>query len=272
MIHRSLMLIVTLFIFTSCYDTAALKDLDWLQVQASSSDGSYTEAIDGTVDEILSPSAYSIVKLKGSDDFYYIAIPAKDIKVGDSIFYAPQDRVAVVTKLIKNQPSTIQVSDCDKKLAQKIENLLLKQQHSVQNSLDKLTKQVSQVSQVGGYAPRVVESSSVATQVDAQNAVKFYSVKEVLEQRKRLDGKRIMLKGKVTKIFNGFSNSSWVHLKDEGSREKDSRLVAIMASPEVNIGDVIYISAVVHIDQKLGFGLDFDVVLKRSRFVPDPNR
>ncbi len=224
----------------------------------------------GKITQIIDSSLYSFVKMEGSDEIYMVQIDRDSLRVGDDLIYLPNDKVMLVSQSIdmttKNITNTITspLYD-DKKIIKKIETLFAKQDRKIQKKLDKITTKLAST-----RYKEVATKSADESISDELLAKKYYTIKELQENKKALNNKRVDVKAKVTRIFSSFSNSSWMHLKDESDRSLGgSKVVAIVSSPEVDVGDVVTLSGVVHADQKLGFGLDFEVVLRRVRILPN---
>ena len=86
------------------------------------------------------------------------------------------------------------------------------------------------------------------------------SVAEVYSQKKELAGKGIKIRGKVVKYTGKVMGKNWLHIQDSSGTQK----LVITTEQEVKIGDMVVVNGIVAVDQELGHGYRYDVMIERA--------
>ncbi len=87
------------------------------------------------------------------------------------------------------------------------------------------------------------------------------TVAEVFKQKKKLAGKTIHVRGKVTKYSAMIMNKNWLHIQDS-SGQKD---LVVTTDQEVKVGDLVLVKGVVTLDQNLGSGYVYEVIVEKAK-------
>ncbi len=92
------------------------------------------------------------------------------------------------------------------------------------------------------------------------------TVAEIITKRTELKNKAVVVRGKVVKVNSGILKMNWVHLRDgTGSDADGSNDLLVTTNEVVNVGDVVTMKGVVHIDKDLGMGYAYKVLVEEGK-------
>lgn len=86
------------------------------------------------------------------------------------------------------------------------------------------------------------------------------TVAEVFKQKQNLAGKAVKIRGKVVKYTAKVMGKNWLHIQDSSSTKK----LVVTSEQEVNKGDLVLVNGIVEVDQDLGYGYTYEVVVERA--------
>lgn len=88
------------------------------------------------------------------------------------------------------------------------------------------------------------------------------TVAEVVTKRIELQGKTVVVRGKVVKFNAEILKKNWVHLRDgSGSAADGTNDVLVTTNDQAKVGDIVVVKGVVHIDEDLGMGYSYQVLI-----------
>jgi hypothetical protein len=91
------------------------------------------------------------------------------------------------------------------------------------------------------------------------------TVAEIVGGRVALKDKSVLLHAKVVKVTPEVMGKNWVHVRDgSGSGADGTDDVLVTTKDNVNIGDVVLVKGVVHIDKDLGSGYSYKVLVEEA--------
>ena len=96
----------------------------------------------------------------------------------------------------------------------------------------------------------------------------MYTVEEVHRWRKRLNGRRIKVKGKVYKVARGIMKRDWVHIGDGTGNEHKLTDDLVFTAQHVTLrhGDTVIAEGNVTVERNFGFGYFYDVLIEGASF------
>ena len=104
-----------------------------------------------------------------------------------------------------------------------------------------------------GNTPRVAKA-------DESDAL---AVADVVKGAAKLDGKSVVVRGKVVKYNPDIMGKNWIHVRDGSGSEKDqSNDILVTSSVPVQIGDVVTFRGKVRTDQDFGAGYAYKVLIE----------
>ncbi len=89
------------------------------------------------------------------------------------------------------------------------------------------------------------------------------SIAEVFKNRKKFEGKRIKIKGQVTKFNSQVMSKNWIHLQD-GTYFENNFDLTFTSSEEVKIGDIVILEGLVTLDKDFGYGYFYNLIIENS--------
>ncbi|MCB0307362.1 MAG: nucleotide-binding protein, partial [Calditrichaeota bacterium] len=89
------------------------------------------------------------------------------------------------------------------------------------------------------------------------------TVADIFENSASLAGQTVRVKGKVVKYNANIMGRNWIHLQD-GTGEKGSNDLTVTSDQPAAVGDVVVAEGVVAIDQDLGSGYFYKVILEKA--------
>ncbi len=92
-----------------------------------------------------------------------------------------------------------------------------------------------------------------------------YTVAEIVRQRLELDGKTVLLRGKVVKYNAGIMGKNWAHVRDGSGKAADnSNDILVTTAHPLKLGEVETFQGVVRIDQDFGAGYAYQVLVENA--------
>ncbi|MDO8291880.1 MAG: hypothetical protein Q7T29_03285 [Gallionella sp.] len=91
------------------------------------------------------------------------------------------------------------------------------------------------------------------------------TVAEVITKRIELKNKIVLIRGKVVKFTPEILNKNWIHLRDgSGSASDNTNDLIVTTKDQAKVGDVVVVKGVVHVDQDLGSGYAYKVLIEEA--------
>ncbi|MHB1195962.1 MAG: hypothetical protein ACYC0A_03910 [Lutibacter sp.] len=94
----------------------------------------------------------------------------------------------------------------------------------------------------------------------------FISIEELYKNKKQYSGKKIKVKGKITKYSGVIMGENWLHLEDGTSFEDDNDLT-ITCQENVTEGDVVIFEGVISVNKNFGSGYFYKVIMEDAVIV-----
>jgi hypothetical protein len=93
------------------------------------------------------------------------------------------------------------------------------------------------------------------------------TVAEVFAQKKSLNGKTVLVRGKVTKVAPGIMGRNWIHLSDgTGTITEKNFDLAITSQELPQTGDVVLAKGIVAADKDFGSGYFYAAIVEQATF------
>ena len=114
------------------------------------------------------------------------------------------------------------------------------------------------------------ESAVKATEkikVEKATGPDAYTVGEVFRNSRKLEGKKVVIRGKVVKVSAGIMSKNWVHLQD-GTGDAGNNDLVITSDELAKAGDVVTASGILYNDKDFGGGYKYKVIIEKANFKP----
>ena len=93
------------------------------------------------------------------------------------------------------------------------------------------------------------------------------SIAEAYNDRAKLNGKTIKIRGKVVKFSQNIIGRNWVHIQDgTGIDNEVGRIVFTSKESNINVGDIITATGVVSVDKNFGSGYVYQIIIEDAHF------
>jgi hypothetical protein len=118
--------------------------------------------------------------------------------------------------------------------------------------------------------PKINSSGGVATKptnFDFSKIVKpkgGKTVQEVYQEKDKLKGKGVTLRGKVVKYNEAILGTNWLHLRD-GTGKEPANDLTVTTQTKAKVGDTVLVEGNVSLDKDLGSGYRYDVILEDAK-------
>ena len=91
------------------------------------------------------------------------------------------------------------------------------------------------------------------------------SVAEVWAEKGSLNGKEVVVRGKVVKFLGGIMGTNWMHVQDgTGSKESGNNDLTVTTNEKAKVGDVVTIKGLVAADKDFGAGYRYAVIVEKA--------
>jgi hypothetical protein len=119
-----------------------------------------------------------------------------------------------------------------------------------------------------GHPPMSGAAKPAAAAVDLKGIKKApggMTVQEIITGAKGLNGKKVTVRGRVTKVLPGIMGKNWVHLGD-GSGADGKADLTITTSGMVKVGDLVLATGTIAANKDFGAGYKYDVIMEDASF------
>ncbi len=106
--------------------------------------------------------------------------------------------------------------------------------------------------------------SSSTKSLNAEEMKGDVSIATLLENSKDYAGKKIKVKGEVTKYSSDILTKNWIHIKD-GTTYAGKSDLTITTDASAEVGDIIVVEGMISLDKDFGSGYFFDVIMESAK-------
>lgn len=190
------------------------------------------------VKEVIQTSAYTYLRLDNNNEEVWIAITKQDIKEGSTVYYKEGLKMENFTS---------------PELQRTFEAVYFVQEISDQPIKAKMLEEV-----VGTEPKKPVLSKLDITIEQPAGGI---SIGELYAKRNEYAGKKVIVKGQVTKVNIAIMERNWIHLQDGTSEGKDFDLT-ITTIHEPKVGDVVTYTGLLVLNKDFGSGYSYELLLE----------
>lgn len=201
------------------------------------------------IKEVIQVSSYTYLRVAEGNDIKWLAVPKIQVKVGDIFYYKRGMEMADFksTELDRTFKRIYFLSRLDKEPITHVNksfhhsDSLFSSQKIKSMLLDKLSKPIKPV------------KGSI-------------SISKLLKNMESYKGKKVKIKGQVTKFNSKVMSKNWIHLQD-GSEHNGVFDITFTTSSYVNIGDIITLEGIVSLDRNFGAGYIYKIIVENAVLV-----
>ena len=104
--------------------------------------------------------------------------------------------------------------------------------------------------------------------IDKASGANSYTVAELFAQKAKLNGKKVVVKGKVVKVSQWIMQRNWIHLQDgTGSAEKKNHDLVVTMTALPADGQTITVTGTLQKDKDFGMGYKYEVLIDSAEIV-----
>jgi len=108
-------------------------------------------------------------------------------------------------------------------------------------------------------------ASAGKIKVEKAAGANAYTVAEIFAKSGSLNGKQVVVKGKVVKVASGIMDRTWIHLQDgSGSEKQKNHDLVVTSKDSPEIGDVVTVSGMLAKDKDFGSGYKYNVIIEKG--------
>ena len=194
-----------------------------------------------TVKEVLNANAYTYLLVTEAEKEYWIAVPKTEVTVGNTYTY----QGGMEMKKFES-----------KDLKRTFDSVLF-----VEGIIDPNAPAAAEPTST---PVKVVSSKELSKGITlAKGGI---SVFDLYSTRDKLDGKTVILTGKVVKFMPEIMNKNWIHLQD-GSNFNGFNDITITTLEKVKVDDIVTLKGTVVLNKDLGSGYKYDVLVEDAVLV-----
>lgn len=200
------------------------------------------------VQEVLHTSKYTYLNVTEDGLMTWIAIPKKEVKKGGTYYYRGG--------LKKTNFKSVEYDRV-------FETLYLVSDVSEDPGMSDMTAGGSphaNMSADAGDAP--IEQN---TKIDPVTG--GITIAELLENRKKYEGKTVRIKGRCVKLNNMIMNRNWIHLQDGTLKDKSIDLT-ITTTENIALGAIVAVEGIITLNKDFGAGYKYDIIMEDATLIP----
>jgi len=195
--------------------------------------------------EHINASNYTYLRVEENDNEYWMAVPQLPVEVDELVYYSKSMEMKNFHSdaLNKDFPSILFVQDISKKISSPDANQM-------------------------GENPHVKGITLQKEEVVIQPAANGKTVAQIFEQKETLNGKSVVVKGKVTKYNEGILDRNWIHIQD-GTNAKGEFDLLVTSKDAAQVGSVITVKGKVALDKDFGAGYTYKILIEDATISTD---
>ena len=203
-------------------------------------------ALTGKVIETMNSAGYTYIQIENNGKKTWVAIPEAKVSKGQKLSFAPgMEMQNFESKTLKRKFDKIVFSG------------------GIIGQADKAGEMTSP----GSKGSVVVPAETI--KVDKAAGPGSYTVAELYRSSKKLEKKKVVVRGKVTKVSKGIMKKNWIHLQDgSGDAKKGSNDIVVTSNDIPNVGDVVTASGTLYNNKDFGGGYKYAVIIENASIKP----
>lgn len=264
---------------TTCLITAFAM-LVGLALLPSTHDQLWAADITGTITETMDAAGYTYMNIDTGQGGVWVAIPQTSVAKGENIsvregmvmkdfhsnaFDRTFDSIVFSPGVVGTAPASPHGSSAKKSDEQQdpfAAAVVAEQSNSGAGGAAPIEPQQGSSGSMGAIAPF---SETMVEKADGENS---YTVAEIYDQAKELDGKRIRVRGQVVKFNANIMGRNWLHLQDgTGDPMLNTHDLVVTTTDELGSPKVITVEGVVAVDKDFGAGYTYAVIVEDGAIV-----
>lgn len=194
----------------------------------------------GKATSVLNVPSYTYIELEGESGRTWIAVSSMEAKVGDKVWAS----------------EGIEMRDHNSKALDRIFSVIhfVSRAETERGRSEKTTKKK-------GKKKKIAASPLKGRIAKAKGG---YTIKELYDKKKKLEGKELSVKGMVVKAAAKIMGKRWFHLQD-GTGDKEVLDLVITSDNDAERGDIILVTGTLGVDVSFGHGYNYDIIIQNAK-------
>lgn len=211
------------------------------------------------VKEVIQTSNYTYLRVDKNKQEQWIAIGKMDVKEGDVVYYTKglEMNNFKSPELGRTFESVLFVSEISDKPIE---------EETIPEGMPKGMGGSSNMPEVHGSQPSKPTIEKQEIKVDQPQG--GTNIATLFEKKSELAGKRVTVRGKVTKINSGIMDRNWIHIQD-GTSFGDKFDLTVTTLTEPAVGDIVTYTGTIVVDKDFGYGYSYEVLLENAEPVKE---
>ncbi len=189
--------------------------------------------------EHMNASNYTYLRVEENDKEYWMAVPQLPVENDEIVYYSKSMEMKNFHSEIlkKDFPSILFVQDISKTV-------------SSPNSQNPM-----------GENPHVTGMTLQKEEISIQPAANGKTVAQIFEQKEILNGKAVIVKGKVTKYNEAILDKNWIHIQD-GTNANGEFDLLVTSKDVTKVGDIIIAKGKLALNKDFGAGYSYKILIE----------
>ncbi|MDH4232681.1 MAG: DNA-binding protein [Nitrospirota bacterium] len=200
------------------------------------------QTLSGKVIETMNSAGYTYVRIENNGKKTWVAVPETKVVKGQNISFAPG----------------MEMKDFESKtLKRKFDKIIFSEGVLGQKGA------VSEKNITGGKGSAAAPTEKI--KVEKATGADAYTVAEIYRDSKKLEKKKVVVRGKVVKVAANIMGKNWFHLQDGSGDAKTGTNDLILTSKDLPaVGDVVTASGTLYNDKDFGAGYRYAVIVENT--------
>ena len=198
------------------------------------------QALTGKVIESMDSGGYTYVQIENNGKKTWVAVPKTKVVEGQDITFAPGTEMG-------NFES--------KTLKRTFDNIIFS------GGVIGQGEKGLEMKSPGSKGSAVVVTEKI--KVDKASGPDAYTVAELFQNSKKLEEKKVVVRGKVVKVAEGVMKRNWIHLQD-GTGDAGNNDLVVTSDDLPKTGDIVTASGILYNDKDFGGGYKYKVIIEKA--------
>lgn len=202
----------------------------------------------GVVRTAINSGGYTYIEVDVNGESLWVAVPQTEIKVGEKVSFPDGTWMSQFKSKTLNRTF------------EKI--LFIGGINTVSAVGGQMTARVPQP-QSSIPEPKTVEAPEAGSIEKAKGG---YTVEELYLQKNELNGKKVIVRGKVVKVSSNIMRRNWIHIQDGTGKEGSNDITFTSETGTAALGSVIVAEGTFAADKDFGAGYLYPAIVENSTF------
>ena len=221
--------LVALLVLVQCKKTEPVKAVEAVKEN--------TNSHQVTVKEVLNANAYTYLLVTEGEKEFWIAVPKSDVKVGKTYTYEGGMEM------------------------KKFESKDLKRTFDSVFFVEGLIDPDAPAATESAISPKNIIPDTAKLSKGITLAKGAISLHDLFSGRDKLEGKTVILTGKVIKFMPDIMSKNWIHLQD-GTSYNGFNDITITSLAKVKVDEIVTLKGTVVLNKDLGSGYKYDILIE----------